>query len=168
MRQAYSKIYMECITITILKKKNKSGRSTLPNFKTIYKATIIQITWHYWRNRRKDQWTRIKKKHISKKPCQLIILKSGLNNTETSPWVVTIPGVFPESIFLCGIIFFWLKGFLYYFLQRKSVIDELFMSEVCYWWTCIAGRFFTIWATRETLHSTNYSIYVLGILPTSI
>ena len=76
MRQAYSKIYMECITITILKKKNKSGRSTLPNFKTIYKATIIQITWHYWRNRRKDQWTRIKKKHISKKPCQLIILKS--------------------------------------------------------------------------------------------
>lgn len=42
-RHACSQVYMEFVTKIILKKKKKVGRSPLPNFEAIYKATVIKI-----------------------------------------------------------------------------------------------------------------------------
>lgn len=52
-----SKIYMEFIARTILE-NNQVWGSTLPNFKTIYKTTVIKIMWQM--ERHVDQWMRTK------------------------------------------------------------------------------------------------------------
>lgn len=47
------------VAITILKKKEKVGEISLPDFKTYCKGTIIKTLWYWWRDRDIDQWIRI-------------------------------------------------------------------------------------------------------------
>ena len=50
----------------IMLKKNKVGRTTVPNFKTYYVATencVVQTIW-YWRNKQIDHWNRTENSEI--------------------------------------------------------------------------------------------------------
>lgn len=47
-------------TKTILKKGTKGGRLTLPDFKTFYKATVIEAVWNWHRTDTKTNGTELR------------------------------------------------------------------------------------------------------------
>lgn len=77
-----------------MKKRNKIGRLTLPDFKAYYKATIIKEGWY----KHKDKWNNILSPEIDPHICLLIFDKGITIPLEKDKWWESWSSIWKKKI----------------------------------------------------------------------